>query len=216
MGRARNTYGIENWCIQDFGGEIWEKEPLGRPKRKWEKHIKKSGMGSMTHDREKWRAVVNAVMKLHVPYNAGNFLTNWRPRSFSGRTVLHVVSDFIEWVVTDRENSALLSAIHQAAQTLKFLQMSETLTTHYKNFIHRNLSNKKANRKHWAFEQDFQYFSFSCSLIRFLQQTALTSRSSLPPSCGWNYLTWKSKDQDKCKCSTDMTTCNTYECWKIP
>jgi len=31
---------------------------------------------------------VNAVMKLWVPHNAGNFLTSWRPVSFSRRTLL--------------------------------------------------------------------------------------------------------------------------------
>jgi hypothetical protein len=26
---------------------------------------------------ERWRAVVNAVMNLYVPFNVGNFLTSW-------------------------------------------------------------------------------------------------------------------------------------------
>ena len=59
------------------------KGPLGRPRRRWEDNIKmdlKVGCGDMdwielAHDRDGWRALVNAVMNLRVPYNGGNFLT---------------------------------------------------------------------------------------------------------------------------------------------
>jgi hypothetical protein len=38
-------------------------------------------------DMDRWRAVVNTMMNIRVPYNAGNFLS-----SFSGRTLLHGVN----------------------------------------------------------------------------------------------------------------------------
>ena len=33
-------YGGKEWCIQGFGGENSEKEPLGRPRHRWEYNIK--------------------------------------------------------------------------------------------------------------------------------------------------------------------------------
>jgi hypothetical protein len=77
------------------------KRPLGRPRYRWEDTIKMDlqevGCGGMdwielTQDRERWRALVNEVLDLQVPKNAGNFLTSCKPVSFSRRTLLHGVS----------------------------------------------------------------------------------------------------------------------------
>ena len=63
-------------CLQGFGGETEEKRPLGRPRRRWENNIKmdrpKVECGGMdwidlAQDRDRWRALVSAVMNLRVP-----------------------------------------------------------------------------------------------------------------------------------------------------
>jgi hypothetical protein len=46
----------------------------------------------LAQGRDRWRALVNAVMKLWVPYNSGNFLTSVELVSISRRTLLHGVS----------------------------------------------------------------------------------------------------------------------------
>jgi hypothetical protein len=46
----------------------------------------------LTQDRDRWQGIVNGVMYLRVPQNAGNFLTRREPVSFSRRTRLHGVS----------------------------------------------------------------------------------------------------------------------------
>jgi hypothetical protein len=61
------------------------KRPLGRPKCRWEENIKidpqEVGCGGMdcinlAQDWDKWQALVNMVMNLQFPSNAGNFLNS--------------------------------------------------------------------------------------------------------------------------------------------
>ena len=61
------------------------KLPPGRTRRRWEDNIKMDlqgvGCGGMdwielAQNRDRWRALVTAVMNLWVLYSAGNFLTS--------------------------------------------------------------------------------------------------------------------------------------------
>jgi hypothetical protein len=51
----------------------------------------------LAQDRDRCQALVTGVMILQVPSNLGNFLTSWKPVSFS-RTLLHGVSKYVNVV----------------------------------------------------------------------------------------------------------------------
>ena len=79
MGESRSLYRIIWW------GNLREREHLEDPRLRWEDNIKIDlqeeeceGMDwiDLAQDRDKLRALVNAVMSLRIPQNAGNFLTS--------------------------------------------------------------------------------------------------------------------------------------------
>jgi hypothetical protein len=74
--KKRNAYRI-------LMGKPEGKRPLGRPGRRWVDNIKMDiretgwdGMVwiDMAQDRRQWRALVNTVLNVQVPKNAGKFL----------------------------------------------------------------------------------------------------------------------------------------------
>ena len=98
MGEKRRVYRV-------LVGKPEGKRPRGRPSRRWEDNIQMDlqevGCGDMervdlSYDGDRcWAVIVNAVMNLRVPQNAGNFLTSCKPVSFSRRTPHHAVSKYV-------------------------------------------------------------------------------------------------------------------------
>jgi hypothetical protein len=78
------------------------KKPLGRPWLRWEDNIKADlqevrcggrNCIELAEERDRWRALMNAVMNLWIPQYARNFLTSYKPVNFSRRNLLHGVSE---------------------------------------------------------------------------------------------------------------------------
>jgi len=97
MGEERGVYRV-------LLGKPEGKRPLVRPRRRWVVNIRRDlqevGCGYMdwiglAQDRDRWRTLVSAVMNLQVPRNAGNFLTSFKPVSFSRSTPHHRVSKYL-------------------------------------------------------------------------------------------------------------------------
>ena len=81
VARMAERRGVYRVLVGKPGG----KRSLGRPRRRWEDNIKmclqEVGYGCMdwielAQETDRWWALVNALMNLRVPCNAGNFLTS--------------------------------------------------------------------------------------------------------------------------------------------
>jgi hypothetical protein len=82
-------------------GKPERKRPLGKPRCRWEDNIRmdlrEMGWGGMdwidlAQDRDQWRALVNTVMNLRVPYHVGKFFSRCATGGFSRSAQLHGVT----------------------------------------------------------------------------------------------------------------------------
>jgi hypothetical protein len=63
----------------------------------------------LAQDRDRWQALVNAVMDLWFPQNAGSFLSSLGTVSFSERSLLHGISQLVVSSVYIASNFVIIS-----------------------------------------------------------------------------------------------------------
>jgi hypothetical protein len=93
MGEKRNAYRLLVWKPEG-------KRPPGRPRRWWVDNIRMDlgevGWGDvdwigLAKDRNRWRALVNSVLNLRVPWKDGKLSCSLTSSSFSSSAQLHRV-----------------------------------------------------------------------------------------------------------------------------
>jgi hypothetical protein len=112
VGEGRGVYRV-------LVGRPEGKRPLGRPRRRWEDNIEMDLREiridgaiwiQLAQDRVQWRAWVNTVMDLRVPYESGIFFDKLIDNQFFSNNILHHgVSKIVMMIYIERVKELSLS-----------------------------------------------------------------------------------------------------------
>jgi hypothetical protein len=96
MGWPCITNGEKRDAYKLLVGKPEGKRPLGRPRRRWVDNLGEVGQGDvdwigLAKDRNRLRALVNSVLNLRVPRNAGKLSSGLASSGLSSSVQLHIV-----------------------------------------------------------------------------------------------------------------------------